>query len=121
MIVELCNTDLLSLVNGSQVAIGDLIVRPTEADASNVTGVAPKARPERRERGNRRTDGPRRPRKTGAHVIASKFRENGCAASGCNRSWGEGERMIYDYDARKPYCLAHGAQRFPELASEAAE
>jgi hypothetical protein len=122
MVLELCNTDLLDLVNGKQVAVGDLIVRPTESDVSNVTGAAaPAERPERRERGgNRRTyDGPRKPRKTGAHVISSKFRDNGCAHPGCDRTWPQGERMIYDYDARKPYCLPHGVERFPELKSEA--
>jgi hypothetical protein len=115
MIVELCGADLLSLVNGSQVAIGDVIVRPTEAEKSNVTGAAaqaaPRARPERG--GNRRTN---LKRKSGAHVIPSRFDDNRCAD--CTTTWNKGEPMIYDYDGRKPYCLTHGVERFPELKSE---
>lgn len=114
MIVELCNTDLLSLVNGSQVAIGDLIVRTTEAEKSNVIGAeskAPRAEPQRRS-GNRRSLN----RKTGAHVIPSRFDGNQCAV--CTATWDKGEPMIYDYDDRKPYCLKHGIERFPELRAE---
>jgi hypothetical protein len=38
MIVELCGTDLLELVNGRQVAVEDVIVRTTESDVSTVRG-----------------------------------------------------------------------------------
>jgi hypothetical protein len=39
MIVELCGTDLLELVNGRQVAIKDVIVRTTSHDVSTVHGL----------------------------------------------------------------------------------
>jgi hypothetical protein len=116
MIVELCGADLLDLVNGKQVVVEDIIFRQTDADTSNVTGAIEAVTPNRRESGNRRHVKPRGPRKTGAHVINSRFRENRCAD--CTATWGEGEKMIYDYDARKPYCLSHGVERFPQLASE---
>lgn len=120
MIVELCNTDLLSLVNGEQVAIGDLIVRPTEAEKSNVIGLAdPPLRTDEREPRRRGSKRHFPNRKTGAHVIPSRFDGNQCAV--CTATWDKNEPMIYDYDDRKPYCIKHGIERFPELKSVAAE
>jgi hypothetical protein len=122
MIVELCGTDLLDLVNGKQVAVGDIIVRPTEKDASTIVGEPSTARTangrdvERHERrdGNRRS---RAPRKTGAHVINARF-DADCDEPGCPAVWNKGDRMVYDYDRRKAYCPRHGVEHYPELRVE---
>lgn len=114
MIVELDGNALLALVNGDAVAIGDHIVRP--ADENRITGLdtnaARPAFPGPGATGRGRTG------RTGAHVINARFAGR-CYQSACRSApWEKGDRIVYDYDNRKAYCIGHGRQQFPHLREE---
>jgi hypothetical protein len=111
MIVELCGTDLLELVNGRQVAVEDVIVRTTESDVSTVRGdrstvSVPLA--------NKRAPAKKRVTKTGQRWMHAIYPHGRCAAA-CTNTWEKGDLMLYDYDTRRSLCPDHGAIEFPNL------
>jgi hypothetical protein len=114
MIVELCGTDLLELVNGRQVAIRDVIVRTTESDVSSVLGGSammsvPDDNPPPPKRGPRLAV-----EKSGQRWMHAIYPHGRCAAA-CTNTWQKGDLMLYDYDTRRSLCPQHGAQEFPNL------
>lgn len=114
MIVELCNSDLLALVNGEQVAVKDIIVRPTEADVSTVEGERSSIHEEHvRGAANRRESFARTP-KTGQRWMRAIYPHGRCSAA-CTKTWGKGELMLWDYDTKRALCPEHGQQEFPNL------
>jgi hypothetical protein len=128
MIVELCGTDLLELVNGRQIVVSDVIVRTTEADTSKVLGesldrygaLTPNPTP---HGGSNRTaaqvSASRRSSraavtKTGQRWMQAIYPHGRCAAA-CTNTWEKGDLMLYDYDTRRSLCPEHGVIEFPNL------
>lgn len=122
MIVELCGTDLLELVNGRQVAVQDIIVRTTEADVSTVQGerTYPAATAEgvqfqtAEQISARRRNARAAVAKTGQRWMRAIYPNGRCAAA-CATTWTKGDVMLYDYDTRRSLCPKHGAEEFPNL------
>lgn len=119
MIVELCGTDLLKLVNGEQIIISDHIVRTCREDHSSVVS-------EPHTIGNpvtQRQVGPRartrvKTNKTGKRWMSALF-AGACAAPGCPTVIAKGDSIVYDYDKRAAYCAGHGAKILPREAVSA--
>jgi hypothetical protein len=120
MIVELCGTDLLKLVNGEQVAIKDVIVRPTEADVSSVAGEPVADVP---RGGSNRTaaqiSSSRRQARAGVTKTGQRWMNalypGVCYVDTCSNGWHKGGVILYDYDGRRALCPQHGEQFFPNL------
>lgn len=121
MIVELCNTDLLKLVNDEQVAIGDLIVRTTTESVSLFKG-DPDDFPRRDTTSAQRSSNARQPKvkrkpKPGQRWIKARF-PSVCSfvgSSNCLTAITPGDLILYDGDRRLPYCEEHGATLFPNV------
>jgi hypothetical protein len=123
MIVELCGTDLLKLVNGEPLDIGGHIIRQSENLLSSITAmpnesIAPApVLTGRKGSGNRSSSArSKRPRKTGIHAIKARFAGN-CHSPGCPVTWEEDANIVYDYDNKKPYCMGHGTPMLPKEAN----
>lgn len=135
MIVELCATDLLKLVNGQQVAIDDVIVREAKGEISVVLDVpaTPRRQAEVAARSAKGGTGSKRPaswssksksNKTGAAIITARFDSICRACELANEAAPtarliKGDEIYYDYDNKKAYCMTHGVIRFPHVKKEA--
>lgn len=120
MIVRICQSDLLKLVNDQEVVIGgEHIVRATNEESSMIEGlggVAPGLTGRRAsqdlsdEHSNARaavTGNRKRPRRTGIHWIPARY-SNQCDSPGCPERFNRGDQILYDYDNRRAYCEGHG-------------
>lgn len=126
MIVELCGTDLLKLVNGERIVVGDgyVVVRHTERDASKVIdGPTPAnsnaSRSNEQIRASRKTARDKlvgrsgHPTKTGQRWMNAIY-AGGCYMDGCSNAWKKGALILYDYDTRRALCEEHGESEFPD-------
>jgi hypothetical protein len=111
MIVEISGIDLLKLVNGESVTIGDAILR--EGPESRISGMS-EPRPAPRKYGgggnNRRSA-----KVTTGHFFMRALFDGICYEDGCDKALRKGKWIVRDADRKKVYCTGHGVAHFPDL------